>query len=70
MLSELGVVGRVIAVAGAYAKVQLITDARGERRRRGSSASDRQGIVRGGTGELLTLEFVPRQAEVEVGETR
>ncbi len=68
MLSDDGLVGRVIRVAGAYAKVQLLTD-------RAASAgvqlqrSRRQGVVRGSSPGELLLDFIPRQAEVEVGET-
>lgn len=67
VVSELGVVGRVIASSGGYAKVQLITDA-------AASAGavvervHRQGIVRGGAGGRLTLEFIPRQVEIEPGD--
>ncbi len=67
VVTELGVVGRVIASSGGYAKVQLITDA-------AASAGavvervHRQGIVRGGSGGRLTLEFIPRQVEIEPGD--
>lgn len=62
-----GLVGRVILSRGPYAKVQLITDrASGvggmiERTRR-------QGIVRGAGRDGLTLEYVPLQADVRVGD--
>jgi rod shape-determining protein MreC len=67
VVTELGVVGRVIAAAGGYAKVQLITD---------SAASvgvlleaaRRQGIVRGAPRGRLALDFLPRQVPVEVGD--
>ena len=68
VLSDDGLVGRVIRVSGAYAKVQLLTD-------RAASAgvqlqsSRRQGVVRGSSPGELLLDFIPRQAEVEVGET-
>ncbi len=68
VLSDDGLVGRVIRVAGAYAKVQLLTD-------RAASAgvqlqrSRRQGVVRGSSPGELLLDFIPRQADVEVGET-
>ncbi len=68
VLSDDGLVGRVIRVAGAYAKVQLLTD-------RAASAgvqlsrSRRQGVVRGSSPGELLLDFIPRQAEVEIGET-
>jgi rod shape-determining protein MreC len=61
-----GLVGRVIEVAGPYAKVQLITD-------RAAAASAviartrRQALIRGG-GELLELDFVPLQASVLPGD--
>lgn len=68
VLSDDGLVGRVIRVSGAYAKVQLLTD-------RAASVgvqlqrSRRQGVVRGSSPGELLLDFIPRQAEVEVGET-
>lgn len=67
VVTELGVVGRVIATAGGYAKVQLVTDA-------AASAGavvervHRQGIVRGGSDGKLTLEFVPRQVAIVPGD--
>jgi len=67
VVTELGVVGRVIATAGGYAKVQLVTDA-------AASAGavvervHRQGIVRGGTDGKMTLEFIPRQVAVVAGD--
>lgn len=70
VLSSSGLVGRVVTVAGPYAKVQLITD-------RAASVgamilrTRRQGVVRGGgTGEKggLALDYVPRQADVRVGD--
>ena len=61
-----GLVGRVIEVAGPYAKVQLITD-----RAAATSAviarTRRQALVRGG-GDLLELDFVPLQASVLPGD--
>jgi rod shape-determining protein MreC len=69
VLSANGLVGRVVTVAGPYAKVQLITD-------RAASVgamilrTRRQGIVRGsgrGSGSL-ELDFVPRQADVRPGD--
>lgn len=67
VLGDAGLVGRVVAVAGGYAKVQLITD------RAASvgvqlSASRRQGVLRGSRPGELTIDFVPRQAEVENGD--
>ncbi len=62
-----GVVGRVVVVAEPYAKIQLLTDrlasvgAMIERTRR-------QGIVRGDGEGMLSLESVPLQSEVLVGD--
>ena len=62
-----GLVGRVILVAGSYAKVQLLTDrsatvgAMIERTRR-------QGIIRSGLEGELTLDYVPLQDDVQVGD--
>jgi rod shape-determining protein MreC len=67
VLTANGVIGRVAVVAGPYAKVQLIIDraasvgAMNERTRR-------QGIVRGGEGVSLEMDFVPLQADVSVGD--
>jgi len=62
-----GLVGRVILAEGSYAKVQLITD-----RASGVGAmidrTRRQGIVRGAGRDGLTLEYVPFQADVQVGD--
>jgi rod shape-determining protein MreC len=60
-------VGRVVVVAGGFAKVQLVTDGAAsvgamiERTRR-------QGIVHGGEQGTLELDFVPLQADVRVGD--
>jgi len=67
VVTELGVVGRVIATAGGYAKVQLVTDAAGS----AGAVVDRvhrQGIVRGGSDGKLTLEYVPRQVAIVPGD--
>jgi len=69
VLSSQGLVGRVVTVAGPYAKVQLITD-------RAASVgamvlrNRRQGVVRGsGLGRGgLELDYVPRQADVKPGD--
>ena len=62
-----GLVGRVILAEGSYAKVQLVTD-----RASGVGAmierTRRQGIARGAGREGLTLEYVPLQADVQVGD--
>ena len=61
-----GLVGRVVATAGPYAKVQLLTD-----RAAAVSAvverTRRQALVRGGL-ESLELDFVPVQASVRPGD--
>lgn len=62
-----GVVGRVVAVTGPYAKVQLLTDRSANvgamiRRTR------RQGIVRGAEEGLLQLDFVPLRSDVRLGD--
>ncbi len=67
VVSGEGLVGRVVLVSGPYAKVQLVTDRSAgvgvmiERTRR-------QGVLRGAGGGGLELDFVPLQAEVQVGD--
>jgi rod shape-determining protein MreC len=68
VLSSSGLVGRVVTVAGPYAKVQLITD-------RAASVgamilrTRRQGVVRGSSeGQGLDLDYVPHQADVKPGD--
>jgi len=67
VVSENGVVGRVVEARGEYAEVQLLTDSAAaigvmlEQARR-------QGIARGAGPQALELEYVPRQATVEVGD--
>jgi rod shape-determining protein MreC len=67
VVSPLGLVGRVVAVSGAYAKVQLVTDRAAavggmlERTRR-------QGVVRGDGEGGLEMDYVPVQADVAVGD--
>lgn len=62
-----GLVGRVVQSAGAYARVQLLTD-------RAASVgvmigrTRRQGVVRGGEGGRLILDYVPIQDDVRVGD--
>jgi rod shape-determining protein MreC len=69
VLSPDGVVGRVITVAGPYAKVQLVTD-------RAASVgamilrTRRQGVVRGGGRGSggLELDYVPLHSDVQPGD--
>lgn len=69
VLSPAGLVGRVVTVSGAYAKVQLVTD-------RAASVgamilrNRRQGVVRGGVrgSDGLELDYVPLQADVRPGD--
>lgn len=62
-----GLVGRVILMAGSYAKVQLITDraasvgAMIERTRR-------QGVAEGNGSATLDLSYIPLSADVRVGD--
>ncbi len=66
VISETGLVGRVVEVVPGYAKVQLITDraaAVGAMVRR----TRRQGVLRSGP-RGLELDFLPQQADVRVGD--
>ncbi len=66
VISDDGLVGRVVEVVPQYAKVQLITDraaAVGAMIRR----TRRQGVVRSGP-RGLELAFLPQQADVRVGD--
>ena len=62
-----GLVGRVVLAAGSYAKIQLITD-------RSASVgvmierTRRQGVVRGSGEGGLELDYIPAQAEVQIGD--
>jgi len=62
-----GLVGRVVLTAGAYAKIQLITD-------RSASVgamiqrTRRQGVVRGSGEGSLEFDYIPAQADVRVGD--
>lgn len=67
VVTESGLVGRVVVPAGRYAKVQMITD--------GSASigamierTRRQGVARGGEQGFLELDFVPLQEDVRVGD--
>jgi rod shape-determining protein MreC len=62
-----GLVGRVVAAGGAYAKVQLVTDrtsAVGAMLER----TGRQGVIRGDGAASLELDYVPLQADVLPGD--
>lgn len=67
VLTELGIVGRVIEASGPWAKVQLVTD-------RAAAVgvllegARRQGVARGAGPRELELELIPRQVEVEAGD--
>lgn len=67
VVSAEGLVGRIIEVAGAYARAQLITDSAA-----GVGAviarNGSQGVVRGVGGGDLELSYVPHQVSVEVGD--
>lgn len=67
VIHEEGLVGRVVATGGAYAKVQLVTDrtsAVGAMIER----SGRQGVIRGDGASGLELDYVPLQADVLPGD--
>jgi rod shape-determining protein MreC len=67
VVSTGGLVGRVVLTAGAYAKIQLITD-------RSASVgvmiqrTRRQGVVRGSGAGSLELDYIPAQADVRTGD--
>lgn len=67
VLSSGGLVGRIVQVAGPYARAQLITDTAA-----GVGAmlegSSNQGLVRGVGGGSLVLDYVPHQVPVAVGD--
>lgn len=71
VLAPAGLVGRVVVVAGPYAKVQLITD-RAAAVGAMALRTRRQGVVRGASGgpndHGLELDYVPLQADVRVGD--
>lgn len=66
VVADGGLVGRVVATSGRWAKVQLLTD-------RAAAAgvviegARRQGILRGAGPGRLEIEFVPRQTELAPG---
>ncbi len=67
VLASGGLVGRVVQVAGPYARAQLITDtAAGVGAMLETNQS--QGLVRGVGGGDLVLDYVPHQVPVEVGD--
>lgn len=67
VLTSEGLVGRVVLVAGDYAKIQLITD-----RAAGVGAmvqrTRRQGLVQGTSRGGLQLTYLPRQSDVRIGD--
>jgi rod shape-determining protein MreC len=73
VIGETGVLGRVIAVGPATARVQLLHDrdcgvaVRVERTRASGVVSGQVGRGGSGTTELL-MKYVPAQAEIEVGD--
>jgi len=67
VVAEAGVVGRVIATAGGYARVQLLTDRAASLGAQLEEAGS-QGLLRGGPDGQLRLEFVPRQLPVAIGD--
>jgi rod shape-determining protein MreC len=67
VVHDRGLVGRVVASGGAYAKVQLVTDrtsAVGAMIER----TGRQGVIRGDGAAGLELDYVPLQADVLPGD--
>jgi len=67
VLAPEGLVGRVVLVAGPYAKVQLITD-RAAAVGAMIARTRRQGVVRGSGAGTLVLDYVPLQADVRPGD--
>jgi rod shape-determining protein MreC len=62
-----GVVGRIVAIAGQYAKVQLVTD-RSAAVGAMIGRTRRQGLSRGDEEGLLRLDFVPVQSDIRLGD--
>ena len=67
VMTEAGVVGRVIEVSGPWAKVQLLTD-RAAALGAYLEGARRQGIAHGAGPDELELDNIPRQVTVEVGD--
>jgi rod shape-determining protein MreC len=67
VVSPGGVVGRVVAVSGQYAKVQLVTD-RSATVGAMIQRTRRQGLSRGAEEGLLHLDFVPVRSDVRIGD--
>lgn len=67
VVSEQGVVGRVVESAGPYAKVQLVTD-RAAAVGVVLEAGRRQGILRGARPGKLEIDYLPRQLEIAAGD--
>jgi rod shape-determining protein MreC len=67
VVDEAGLVGRVISTAGAYARVQLLTDRAASLGALLEKAGS-QGLLRGSADGRLRLDFVPRQLAVEIGD--
>lgn len=67
VITDAGLVGRIVRISGRYAKVQLITD-------RSASVgvmvvrTRRQGVVRGGSAGALSLDYIPLQEDLVVGD--
>jgi len=67
VLAPQGIVGRIVAVYPEYSKVMLIVD-----RKSGADAMIQRtrirGILKGKGGNRCSLEFVPKSADVKVGD--
>jgi rod shape-determining protein MreC len=67
VMTDAGVVGRVIETSGPWAKVQLVTD-RAAALGAYLETARRQGIARGTAPDELELDNIPRQVEVAPGD--
>ena len=67
VVSEDGLVGRIVRSAGPYAKVQLVTD-RAAAVGVVLESARRQGILRGAGPARLEIDYLPRQVEIAVGD--